>query len=78
MQLDVLAELKTPTGMPMSKTTEVVTNFKALEVMAEFNVEVMTNGVEHLPVTWSPIITPPPNVNVGENSQFMSLKTLDP
>jgi hypothetical protein len=71
-----MAKFKTPMGMPISKTTEVVTNFKALEVMAEFNVEVMTNGVEHLPVTCSPIITPPPNVNVDEDSQFNELKDL--
>jgi hypothetical protein len=62
--------------MPISKTTEVVTNFKAFEVMAKFNVEIMTSGVEHLLITCSPITTPPPNVHVGEDSHFNELEDL--
>jgi hypothetical protein len=71
-----MAELKTLMGMLISKTTEVVTNFKALEVMVEFNIEAITNGVEHLLVTCSPIMTPPPNVHVGEDSHFNELEDL--
>jgi hypothetical protein len=71
-----MAKLKTPMGMPISKTNELVTNFKALEIMAKFNVEAMTNGVEHLPVTCSPITTPPLNVNVSEDSHFNELEDL--
>ncbi len=63
-------------GMPISKTTEVVTNFKALEIMAEFNVEAMKNDLEHLLATCSPITTLPPNVNVGEDSHFNELEDL--
>ncbi len=74
--LDVMVELKTPMGMPISKTIEIVTNFKAFKAMAEFNGEAMTNGVEHLLVTCSPIMTPPPNVHVGEDSYFNELQDL--
>jgi hypothetical protein len=74
---DVVAEFKTNVmGMLISKTIEIVTNFKAHEVMEKFNLEAMTNGVEHLPVTYSPIMTPPPNVHVGENSHFNELENL--
>jgi hypothetical protein len=74
--LDVMVELKTPMGMLIFKTTKVVTNLKALEVMAKFNVETMTNGVEHHPIICSPITTAPPNVHVGEDSHFNELEDL--
>ncbi len=74
--LDVMVELKTPMGMPIFKTTKVVTNLKAFEVMAEFNVKTMTNSVEHHPFTCSPITTAPPNVHVGEDSHFNELENL--
>jgi len=34
---DVMAKLKTPMGMPISKTTKVVTNFKTPEVLCRSN-----------------------------------------
>jgi hypothetical protein len=74
--LDVMAKLKTPMDIPISKTTEVVTNFKTLKVMEKFNEETMTNGVEHLPVTCFAIMSPPQNVHVGEDFHFNELEDL--
>jgi hypothetical protein len=71
-----MAKFKTPMGMLISKTTEVVTNFKTPKVMAKFNVEAMTNGVEHFPITCSTIMSPPPNVHVGEDFHFNELEDL--
>jgi len=74
--LDVMAKFKTPMGMPISKTTKVVTNFKTPEVMAKFNAEVMTNGVKHFLITCFAIMSPPPNVHVGEDFHFNELEDL--
>ncbi len=76
-----MEKFKTPMGMPISKTTEIVTNFKIPKVMAKFNAKAMTNGVEHLLVICSAITSSPPNVHVGEDFHFNELEdvgSLDP